>query len=225
MSQITPPSHIKFIFAILLLFALGACSFEAEPPNPEATLTDLPKTLDEQFLAVGEEVPGFAGIYYNDDNNLVVNMAVGGLQTTSVRDIEAALVKEFGGDVFGAVGTLSGQSVEPNLTTQEVTYSFEDLANILNEIEHKAEAYGVNIIDIDEVANEVYLGVESEEVARKIREAMVRFNIPQDAVTVAIEKAPTPMATTLKSKVRPTQGGVATSIAFIRSIDLDTRRV
>ena len=168
----------------------------------------MPKTLDEQFLAVGEEVPGFAGIYYDDDNNLVVNIAASELQTASVSDVKAALVEEFGQDVFGAVETLSSQSVEPSLTTQEVKYSFEDLVNLLDEFEHKAEDYGVNIIDIDEKANNIYLGVENEEIAKKIREAIIRFNIPQDAITVAVEEAPTPMATTLESAVRPTQGGI-----------------
>ena len=209
MSKITPPpSHVKLIFITLLLFALGACSFEGGPEAAQTDLTDLPKTLDEQFLAIGEEVPGFAGIYYDDDNNLVVNMAVSELQTASVSDVRAALVKEFGQEVFGTVETLSSQSIEPSLTTQEVKYSFEDLVNLLDEFEHKAEDYGVNIIDIDEKANNIYLGVENEEIAKKIHEAIIRFNIPQDAVTVAVEEAPIPMATTLNSKVRPTQGGI-----------------
>ena len=162
-------------------------------------------------MAIGEEVPGFAGIYYDDDNNLVVNMAVSELQTASVSNVRAALVKEFGQEVFGTVETLSSQSVEPSLTTQEVKYSFEDLTNFLEKFEREIQEAGINIIDIDEKANEIYLGVENEAIAKKIREAVIRFNIPQDAVTVAVEEAPTPMATTLSSKVRPTQGGIQVS--------------
>ncbi len=193
---------------MLLLLALGSCSFEAEPEGSQADLTDIPKTLDEQFLEIGADVPGFAGIYYDDNNDLVVNMARSELQTASVSDIEAALVKQFGQDVFGAVETLSSQSVEPNLITQEVKYSFAELSELLEKFESKAEEVGINIIDIDEVANEICLGVENEEIANKIRAAIIRFNIPQDAVTVAVEQAPAPTATTLKSTVRPTQGGI-----------------
>ena len=203
-----PPSHVKLIFIALLFFALGACSLEAEPGAPQTDLTDLPKTLDEQFLAIGEEVPGFAGLYYDDNNDLVVNVAQGGLRTSSVSDIEAALVKEFGQDVFGAVGTLSGQSVEPTLKTQEVKYSFAELNNFLEKFEREVKEAGINIVDIDEVANEIYLGVENEAIANKLRAAFTQLGLPEDAITVAVEQAPIPLATTLENKVRPTQGGI-----------------
>ena len=203
-----PPSHAKLIFIALLFFALGACSFEAKPEAPQTDLPDLPETLDEQFLAIGEEVSGFAGLYYDDNNDLVVNVARGGLGVSSISDIEAALVKEFGQEVFETVGTLSGQSVEPTLKTQEVKYSFEELTNFLEKFEREIEEVGINIVDIDEVANEIYLGVENEAIANKLRTAFTQLELPKDAITVAVEQAPIPLATTLDSKVRPTQGGI-----------------
>ena len=140
---------------ILLVFALilSACSTGPNPNQtpPAAVLgggEQNPITLDSEFSEVVEREPGFAGMYYNDDGELVVAVAAAeGLSAQALElqreSVGAAIEAVFGEDVFyeqadeaqlGALadGTLSLQSMaapKRDLELVSVPYSFKQLSD------------------------------------------------------------------------------------------------
>lgn len=65
---------------------------------------------------------------------------------------------------------------------QTVRYTFEELHAYFTNALKIATEYGLLFLDVDEVNNTVTLGVESENHALRVKEAIQRFNIPEDAI-------------------------------------------
>ena len=198
---------------ILLVFALilSACSTGPNPDQapPTAVLgggEQSPITLDSEFLEVAEREPGFAGMYYNDDGELIVAVAAPeGLSTQALElqreSVGAAIEAVFGEDVFyeqadeaqlGALadGTLSLQSMaapERDLKLVRVPYSFKQLSDWRAQVDDLVwTVAGVSSLDTDEVANKVTVGVTDEAAAKRVQAELAALGLPADALEVDV---------------------------------------
>ena len=87
-----------------LLVLMGACTSDPTPPVPETPpVQDSPAdTMDERLLRIGKDMPGFGGMFFDDNGDLNVYVTED-VQTLSVtaREAQAAQAMKTISSVFG----------------------------------------------------------------------------------------------------------------------------
>ena len=223
-------NNIMKLFA-LLVFAvvLSACSTTPTVTTPGQATESKGKqnalTLDDEFLMVNESTPGFAGLHYNDQGELVVSIAPTGLTTQSVEDMKtdlsSSLTQVFGENILNALpsentiasleGGLSVQSLavpKKEIKIASVKYEFKQLSEWYNQVEDIAwEIEGVLSTDIDEVSNKVFIGVENQSAQQALESALATLNLPNDVLAIEIDEVVSPDVS-LRDKHRPLLGGI-----------------
>lgn len=135
----------------------------------------MPQTLDQIFLEYGRKVPGFAGLYYDEQGN----------RTIALKDVRmadqarAALARAFDRSPSGR-----GPARGP-ITITRATYSFAELAGWRRQL--GAEAFALSYVtstDVDEFRNRVVIGTLPGSPRGEIMSMASRFGIPSEAVMV-----------------------------------------
>jgi len=157
-------------------------------------------TLDDQLARIAEQIPGFGGIFLDENGRIVVSLVEGEITTQSVREIGLRLARALAWDDprlrAGAFRILPAR------------YSFLQLKEWHDRLFPQVfEVEGVTLTDIDEVRNRLRIGVESEESGEHVLGALAAAGIPREAVIVEKVEPILPMET-LRDKVRPLVGGV-----------------
>ena len=194
------------LFSLLALtLVISACSRTVVPttPNPSETEqpSEIPLTLDDQFLDIAESMPGFAGLYHTEDGKLKVLTAATSFSTQSVKDIAGIVSTVMGEEVLQqplqpdiAENTLSTQAfdgLEPkqvDIVLETVKYSFKDLLGWRSQLNDIWSQEGVNRVDIDEQANTIEIAVTDDGAARALRAYTTQKGIPEDALSISIQE-------------------------------------
>ncbi len=161
-------------------------------------------TLDERFAQIAMLVPAFGGMYYAGDT-LVVYL-------TNLAARPAAL--QAIGAVFGPAVLTSG-GVEVRLAT----YGFLQLMQWHARMRSLFALPGVVMLDIDEMANRLKVGVAEAPISgttstasfRAVEVALTQLGVPRTAVTI-VPMQPFATSATLRDNTRPIEGGI--QIAF-----------
>ncbi len=168
-------SRVSLSLTVLCLLAVPA--LQAQP------------TLDEEFLKIAGEVPGFGGFFYDAEG--VANVWLVDLAQATAFRLEGAPVR-----------FLPAQ------------YDFRELAGYRDELAKLMSRRDAVLLDVDEARNRVRFGVDVATGAAGIaafEDALAGTSVPRDAVVVeAVE--PFHHAVTLRQRIRPVPGGV--QIAF-----------
>jgi len=162
------------------------------------------ETLDDRLARLAEEIPGFGGIFLEEDGELSVYLVGGEAATQSVEEIGATIARALDWEEFrlGAKGIriLPGQ------------YDFRQLKEWHDRLfPHIFDIGGVILTDIDEARNRLRIGVENESAAEVVIQTLISLSVPREAVIVEIVEPILPMAT-LQDRVRPLVGGVQIQI-------------
>lgn len=173
---------------ILLILVTGiAAAIPGNNPGKEG------KTLDEKFLDVATDVPGFGGMFIE-----------GGVSNVYLSDpsqkpaAKAAIAKTFGIEHAKNIQILQGK------------YSFSQLKEWNNIAGALFDTNNIVYTDVDEKQNRLKIGVDSSDF-KAIEKKLDQLGIPRDAVI--IEKTdPIIYTSTLQDRIRPIQGGL--QIAF-----------
>lgn len=177
--------------ALALLF--GCASGTAPTAQPAPSLLG-----DELLEAVGESVPGFGGMFYDDDGRLSVYIKEASgddappARATEARDVERAIQRVYGkrpmrlNEAPGAAAPGAGATDARGIRLIPGRFTFAQLIEWRAEIIELLSLPGAVFLDVDEAANAIVLGVADEATRRSALAAIRAKRIPPGAVNVEI---------------------------------------
>lgn len=159
-------------------------------------------TLDEIFLSIENDIPGFAGFHFDGDGVLVLSVS------PTFDQEQASLLLDVG---LSIRATYEGRVKEPvavsRVELRNVRYSFGDLSSALDGLLSTLDFTGIVLTDLDEVRNTVTFGVLGSDEEAKVRNAWAQASHPAEMLHVEVTDPVLPMAD-LSDQVRPVPGGV-----------------
>ena len=202
----------KMLVSVVVLCALLAVSFTGDTGKvamstgkssqvvSAAPAQSPGQSLDEQFAAIARQVPGFGGMYLDQDGTMKVYM-VGQKEPANdnlISSLNDVITREIGG---GQRLTNSGVEVI------EGQYSFLDLHSWHQELSPAALSLpGVVYTDLDEQSNRLRIGVEdSKEALEAVEKSLAGLSVPREAVVISVTK---PIYPYLRNFRRPLRGGL-----------------
>lgn len=208
---------------------LAACADKSapatEPDQLAAQLIAADVRLDSslmsgerEFREISAEVPAFGGYYIDDIGSLVVLVSDAAQADVAEQAVFKALAQADAG---------ISSATPPRHSRRTVKYSFRQLSTLRDRANWPLFATrGVISVDLDEVANQISIGVTDGVAETRARAVLATLAAPSDAVTfwhgriepdvsvtpVAAAKAP---GDSLTSRNRPVKGGV--EIRYLRN--------
>ncbi|HYO13824.1 MAG TPA: hypothetical protein VE685_11580, partial [Thermoanaerobaculia bacterium] len=179
-----PIRRLQSLMALVLtVFAVCAGPAQAaEDPRRE------PRSIDQDFLEMEREVPGFGGFFYDEQDRLNVFLK-------DTEGPEAAAFRE----------------VEPGVIIRRGDYGFAELAAWRRELRQVLALPGVVSLEVDEATNRIRIGMDSRARTKSLdrdrleRELLFK-SAPREAIVVEEAEPIRPMVN-LRDKVRPIAGG------------------
>jgi hypothetical protein len=206
-------THRKMIVSVVALCGLIGILFtsdtsnvakSASNSNPSASAapaqTDGTETSDDRFAAVARQVPGFGGMFYDQDGILQVYLLE---QKEPVSDALMASLNDAITREVGRGEHLSSKGIE----VLEGQYSFLDLHSWQQQMSPTMLALpGVVFTDIDESKNRLRIGItDSPGMTETVEKSLSELGIPREAVLISETK---PISLTLRNFRRPLRGGL-----------------
>jgi hypothetical protein len=205
---------------IVLAFVVSSCSTKPIPEKPKPDGTEEPaQNLDEQLLQMGERLPGFGGMFFDEAGTLnvyVTNLAEGlSAQALEARraEVETALTDVFGKELLEqGAGQRQGLSIQTASTAEvkviEGQYDIAKLAQWRKNMDSSLALTGVILSDLDEANNRVRIGIAAGTSRAPIEKALTEKGIPLEAVTIEEVEPFSFAAHTVRDKIRPVVGGI-----------------
>jgi hypothetical protein len=209
-----------YTFALLSALALSACVDEDEIVSPReegktapsvslslaALLATSPQNGDQDFIATAQVVPGFGGMYI-DENAIPTVYLVDTAQAPAAQaDVDFLL-----DGYHRIIG--DGRVARREIRVLQGDYDFLQLSEWEQRARRLLGTYGVLSTDVDEVKNRVALGIEADDMRSQVESGLRRLNIPLAAVVIELSPPGGP-GTTLSDRVRhrgwtkdPVRGG------------------
>lgn len=208
---------MKSLLTFLLLVAfITSCAVrsqqETQPPSPEVT-------LDEQLIEINKRIPGFGGLFIDENGD--VNVYVVGVQRldetarqAKQAEVEKALVDILGAEYLSPTAQRRAEQEQkltekraPRINVVQGDYEILQLAKWRASIDSALGVPGVVFTDLDEQANRLKIGIEAGVSREKIEGSLRKSSIPLNAV-VFEETKPVYFHASLRDKFRSTPGGV-----------------
>ncbi len=147
-----------------------------------------PGTIEDDFARVEALLPGFGGLFYDD--NGILNVYLKGnhteiaAQNNSTANVEAAVASVFGYDrLFNNQAVPETvQSLSADITVLQGEYDFSTLRKWRNAISEKMNMPIAVSIDLDESINRIVVGVESLDATDDIKSMITQQGVPLAAV-------------------------------------------
>src|SRR4030095_15687908 len=195
---------IVVVLCALLTVPLNSNTGNAAKSNPAAlpvqAQTDEGKTSDDKFAEVAMQVPGFGGMFFDEDGTLQFYMLgqKEPLSATSMAFLEDVIAREIGGGE-----RLSGRGME----IREGQYDFLTLHRWPQQMSPEVLAIpGVVSTDIADNKNRLQIAITGEpRTAEAVEEALSKLDIPREMVEVDETK---PIVQYLRNRRRPLRGGL-----------------
>lgn len=214
------------LYNVVILAACADKSAPAtEPDQLAAKLIAAEARLDSSFMSgerefreISAEVPAFGGYYIDDTGSLVVLVS----DAAQAEAAEQAVLKVLEKADAGISGAASLRH-----SRRTVKYSFRQLSTLRDRANWPLFATrGVISVDLDEVANQLSIGVTDRAAETRAREVLAALAAPSDAVTfwhgrIEADVGATPAAAamapgdSLTSRNRPVKGGM--EIRYLRN--------
>jgi hypothetical protein len=198
----------KMLVSVVVLCALLSVPFnsntgnaaKSNPAAPGQGQPDGTETSDDLLANVAKQVPGFGGMFFDQDGTLQVYMSgqKGPLSATSMAFLEDVMARE-----IGRGERLSGRGVE----VIEGQYDFLALHGWQQQMSPVVlDIPGVVFTDNDESKNRLRIGItDSPGVMEEVEKHLSILGIPREAVVFSEEK---PIIPHLRSRRRPLRGGL-----------------
>ncbi len=214
--------QIRSFSIVILVIIVAACSISDRPPVGSSinnTEESIPVTLDDKLVEVNKGMPGFGGMFFDDNGDLNVYLvdAKEGLnpQALAVQkvQVESAITSVFGSELLsqGAVqrDNLQGQALPKaaELKILKAQYDVAQLADWRTSANKTFDVPGVVFTDLDESSNRVRIGYTSTASRAQIETELTKQGVPLEAV-IFEETEPVKLTASLRSKIRPLRGGL-----------------
>jgi len=168
-----------------------------------ASLGPAPRGLDFELARISREVPGFGGMFLDRAGTLHVHVRRDREAVAASRDEMMTRLRPTM-PAFGRAGVAPA-----NVEFHEAEYDFARLQQYRERMRGIFNVDGVVYIDVDEVSNRVRVGVLEGTPRARIEQALSRFDVPLEAVTITSTPAIQRLrGETLRDLVRPTGGGL-----------------
>jgi hypothetical protein len=184
----------------LWLAGCGGTTEMVEPSSAAGSLqagiraSPLPlRTLDDALLEVSASVPGFGGMYYDEQGRLVVRL----VHASAAPAAERAIAAVFGREKLPAEG----------LVTAPATRTFPQLKALHGRVTPEVlSVAGAVLTDVDERTNRVAIGIERAEARPRVEAVLARLGVARDAIEI-VEVGPI-LPTSVQGGWRPITGGL-----------------
>lgn len=151
-------------------------------------------TIDERFVQLSREIPGFGGYYRDAAGNLNVVLTNPAAQGERAR---------------GALAPVAGRG--RGMIMRQGRYDFAQLQGWRQQVDPVVLGIeGVAFTDINEVTNRLEIGISDAAVRDRVRQTVSRLSIPQAALGLVEAQAVEEHAS-VRDRVRPTTGGLQIS--------------
>jgi len=172
---------------------------QSEPEAKEEEASEQIGDSDELMKRIAEQVPGFGGLFYDENGQLTmyVTGAEPGVQQMTEARISAVLGTDNQFAAAGPVRVVTGQ------------YDFLQLKGWHERMSKDVLGVaGVVLVDVDERSNRLRVGVEKPEQQAAVKDQIAKLGIPEAAINVEVTEPISFASHTLRSRVRPLQGGL-----------------
>lgn len=209
---------------VTAMLALAACTdgsapTAVRPSAPPAANSSAPpprqankRPGEQAFRNLAEQVPGFAGFYFDEHGVLAVLLTDLG-HGASARAALAPFVHQLG------IERGRGGRPAPRVVLQQARYSFQQLSEWRERVREPLFALdAVVLLDLDERDNRLFIGL-SNESARAATEARLReLGIPSAAYTAGAVTPPMPLGTAQATTAAPALSGCGQLDAYCRPL-------
>lgn len=155
----------RFHSALALMVAMEVLG-TAPPLNAQGTGGEYP---DDQWAAIAERVPGFAG-WWRDGDTAVVML----VDTTRRADAVKAIAPE-----------LQGRHIR-TIRVQRADFDFKELRDWKHAVPLDT-VYHMAMVDADEVRNRIVVGVTDSSYIGSARRHLLRLGIPARALVMTVD--------------------------------------
>lgn len=191
------------VLSSLTMLAGGCATMHSrEEVAPQGPLV----VLDEQLVTIGKLVPGFGGVFFDDNGDLNVYM----LQPDEAlspqeRQVRGTRIETALAAVFGPALLADGRS--PRIRILRGDYDVAQLAAWRAAADKALDVPGTVFTDLDERHNRVRIGIESRVFRRPVEDILAKHGVPPAAVIIE-ETKPIRFQASLRDKMRPLRGGI-----------------
>jgi len=196
----------------MVILAQSAPSFAAPSPDRNAHRHD----RDAQLAAIAERVPGFGGVFFDEDGRPTVYVR----DLSRAQEARAAVVDLLAGRQTRRGGSAAALDAG-DIVVRRGDYDFGRLVEWKQSLIDVLSLPGVVFLDVDERKNRLLVGIEPGADPEPVKKLVTQRGIPQAAVIVA-EAEPIKTAATLQDHVRPVVGGLQISFSDSRGTWLCT---
>lgn len=201
--------HPSMLLTGLLLFSIAGCKDRpitglGPPQKPSevaaVTVPTGPRTIDDEFAALAQEIPGFGGFIFDANGNMVVHLT-DTMQAVVARHVLAPHLNRWRGP--------RGQALtQRRVIIKQGQFDFAQMRNWRALLRPTILGLtGVVGLDIDEGQNRIRIGVEDLALHGRIMPVLAKLKIPRRAVVLEKRNRVMPTAT-IREMVRPIPGGV-----------------
>lgn len=156
-------------------------------------------SLDEHFLAIANQLPGFGGFYFESPGQVVIALKDQSKSRAAISIVEKLLTER------GATpGTAPSTGIAFRIEAAQ--FDFPQLHAIRHQMDPVFRLSGVVFTDVDEVRNRVVIAVSTPEARSQVEAAAQRMRVPREAISI-IESAPFVLTRTLTDPGTP-EGGL-----------------
>lgn len=208
--RMQPP--VKLVLAVIIAVVMSACSSPGAP-TPEVGQADSFVTHDDLLAQVAKEVPGFDGMFFDDEGVLNVYLAGDRLspQAAPLAELETALRSAFGEEILRTPSlrgdALSSQSAPANLKVLAGQFDILTLLEVRRQADSLLSLPGVVSTDLDEARNRVVIGVIDDAAAREVEAELDRLRVARSTVIIEKDEPVQPLVD-LRDRIRPARGGI-----------------
>jgi len=181
---------------------LSSKTIVAETLRPSLALLTL-RSADEEWAELARNAPGFAGVTV-DDTGLPVIAVKRGADRISV----AATVKTY---LQARIGTREEAALLSSIGVIDVESDFDELYRASELVRPLYTDAAVTMLDIDEAANRVVIGVASPGDVAPMEMRLAALGSPGNLVRVVVSPA-VQVASTVQSLIRPVLAGTQIGI-------------
>jgi hypothetical protein len=191
---------LSALLAMIFTGSTGNVGISTGNSNAAAAPAQVEGTFDDHLAEVAKQVPGFGGMFFDQDGTLQVYMVGqrGPANEALMSLLDDVLAREVGGGE-----RLSSRGME----IREAEFNFLELHRWQQQMTPEVLAIpGVVSTDTAEDKNLLRIGITGEPgTAEAVEEALSKLDIPRKAVMIGEEK---PIEQYLRSRRRPLRGGL-----------------
>jgi hypothetical protein len=179
----------RLLCLFLLLFPVAVFAQPHDAPG-----------LDRHFAELSSRVPGFGGYFFDANGDLNVYV-------TDLSRANAARAA-----VADAARNRAERAQQPwaraaQIIVRRGDFDFQQLDQWRGRLTAALHGGGVHLVDVDEAANRIYVGVKDESAKSQLQAAAQKAGIPASALIVEVVPEAS-LVTTLQQYYRPLVGGL-----------------